>query len=582
MHSSRNIILCLLAALAVLPLLAATRAKTTPSESDRRKAQYIFLEAERQKQDDNVEAFFDLTRYAHAVDPTNTAISYYYGYCLLSMHDVTKDEFQQGVSLMRQHVDAHPGDYYESMLYSDANLAIDQVQEALRVIKQLAAQNPGKPEILIREADCYNRLKDYRNAIAVYDSLESTQGRSVQLAVRKVHAYQALGDTAGALGEMHSLLATAPRNAEFNIAMASMLQQFGQNDSALYYLDCAQKYEPDNGQTYLAKAQYYNLTGDSVNYDKQIYLALTSKELDVDSKEGVLADYARHLLMSRDSSQRVATLFNVLLEQHPHEPTIRSLYSEYLVAKQDYKGAAEQLGYELDMDPTDAKAWHKLMLINMMDENYPAAIKAAKRALELNPDSIELYRYIAPAYFEMKQYDKALATYDAALEKCDSNDFELRSDLTGGKGDVYFAMGDTLMAFDTYEKSLAINPDNTGILNNYAYFLAECDSDLSKAESMSGRAVNASPNNSTFLDTYAWVFFKEKNYDMALFYIKSAIDNDDSDNADLYQHYGAILYATGKVDEAVAQWKKALEMNPDEKLKELLNREINDKTYYEK
>ena len=154
--------------------------------------------------------------------------------------------------------------------------------------------------------------------------------------------------------------------------------------------------------------------------------------------------------------------------------------------------------------------------------------------------------------------------------------------MTGGKGDVYFAMGDTLMAFDTYEKSLAINPDNTGILNNYAYFLAECDSDLSKAESMSGRAVNASPNNSTFLDTYAWVFFKEKNYDMALFYIKSAIDNDDSDNADLYQHYGAILYATGKVDEAVAQWKKALEMNPDEKLKELLNREINDKTYYEK
>ena len=36
MHSSRNILLCLLAALAVLPLLAATRAKSTPSESDRR------------------------------------------------------------------------------------------------------------------------------------------------------------------------------------------------------------------------------------------------------------------------------------------------------------------------------------------------------------------------------------------------------------------------------------------------------------------------------------------------------------------------------------------------------------------
>ncbi len=582
MKQFRNIILCTLALLAVLPLLATSKSQSGPSESERRKAQYIFLEAERQKQNGNPEAFFDLTRYAHAVDPTNTAIAYYYGYCLLSMHDVSKDEFQDGVKYMRQHIDAHPGDYYESILYSDANLAIDQVQEALRVLKQLAALNPGKPEILIREADAYNRLNDYRSAIAVYDSLESTEGRSVQLTARKVQAYQALNDTIGALREMHSLLSTAPKNAEFNIAMASMLQKFGQNDSALYYLDRAQQYEPDNGNTYLAKAQYYNTIGDSVNFDKQIYQALISKDLDVESKESVLANYARHLLITRDSSERVSNLFNVLLEQHPHEPTIRGLYSEYLVAKQDYKGAAEQVSYQLDMDPTDADAWHRLMIIDMMDEDYPAAIKAAHRALELNPDSIDLYRYIAPAYYEMKQYDKAIETYDAAIAKCDTNDIETLSDLTGGKGDVYYAMGDTLKAFDAYEQSLKINPGNSGILNNYAYFLAECGRELDKAESMSAKAVNANPQNSTFIDTYAWVFYKKKDYDMALFYIKSAIDNDDSGNADLYQHYGAILYATGKVDEAVEQWKKALEMKPDKQLEDLLNREINDKKYYEK
>ena len=116
-------------------------------------------------------------------------------------------------------------------------------------------------------------------------------------------------------------------------------------------------------------------------------------------------------------------------------------------------------------------------------------------------------------------------------------------------------------------------------MNNYAYFLSLCGKDLDKAESMAAKAVYANPNNATFIDTYAWVFFKKKNYDMALLYIKSAISNADSPSADIYEHYGDILYMTGNHDEAVVQWEKALELEPT---KELLQRKVVDKTYYEK
>ena len=36
--------------------------------------------------------------------------------------------------------------------------------------------------------------------------------------------------------------------------------------------------------------------------------------------------------------------------------------------------------------------------------------------------------------------------------------------------------------------------------------------DLDKAEEMSYKTVKAEPNNSTYLDTYAWILFVKGNY----------------------------------------------------------------------
>lgn len=558
-HLSRHIIVAFAALMAAVPVLAGGKKGGSEATANQRKAEYVFVEAQNQKSLGHSAAFFDLVNYAHSLDPGNTAIGYYLGYCLVTMDNPTRDKAERGLELMRAHVDAVPSDYYEASFYSDASMAMGRKDEALRVIKRLTQLNPTDAEAQIRLAECYSRLNNYRAAIATYDSIERHQGKSMELSAKKIAAYSALNDTTGALAETRSLLASAPHNATYNMAMSKMMQQFGMTDSALHYIDLAQRYDPDNGMIYLTKAQYYNLMGDSANCDKEVYRALTAPNLDIDDKVGVLATYTGSLLQSRDSTGRVDRLFKVLLRQHPHDGAVHDLYSEYLVARNDYKGAAEQLGYMLDVDPTDARGWRKLMIVNMMGENYPAAIKAAQRALEYNPDSINLYKYIAPAYFQMKQYGKALQTYDHALSRVDSTQTQLRSDLIGGKGDVYFELGDTAKAFAAYEKALQVFPGNSSILNNYAYFLAECDSALDKAESMAGKAVNANPDNTTFLDTYAWIFFKKGDYQMALFYIKSAIDNDDTGSTDVIEHYGDILWFNGKHAEAAEQWKKALE-----------------------
>lgn len=550
------------------------------TEQDKRKAEYIFLQAQAHKAQDSIAAYYDLIKYAYELDSTNTAISFYYGYLKLVKDNSTDLEKNKGLEMMKKHVDAHPEDYYEATYFSDACMSLRHKDWGLAAIEKQGELYPTKIEVQMRLAAAYVRNEKYAEALKVYEKIEGFEGKTTEITAYKAALCSQLGDTLGALNEIRTLYNTAPSNVDYNLVMSEVFNQYNMPDSALFYLDRAQSLDPENGNVYFAKAQYYDAIGDSINYDKQIYNALVSDDLPVETKLDVLTQYTQTQLLRNDSTERVNNLFKVLVAQHPHEPKVHELYSMYYSTIKDYKHAIEELGYEVDLSPTNPEAWQRLMVVNILDDNYAGAVVAAQKALEYNPENLDLYRYIAPSYYQMKEYDKALETYDKALAMVDSTKNEdLYSDLLCGKGDVYVEIGDSTRGYELYERALAISPNNTGVMNNYAYFLSLSGKDLDKAESMAAKAVYANPGNATFIDTYAWVYFKKKNYDMALLYIKSAMENIDTPNADILEHYGDILFMTGDEDGAVVQWEKALELKPDN---ELLQRKVRDKTYYEK
>ena len=567
-------------AIALLALTAIAGKKETDKKSvslaDKRKAEYIFVEAQKQKLNNNYDAFYDLLAYAHEIDPDNTAISFYMGMCLLRMNNTTKERCDQGLALMKTHFDAQPEDLYETTFYSDANMQLGHPEEALRALKVLNEYNPNRLELQVRLAEAYSQSGDYAQSNATYDSIAAIFGNAIQITSSKIENFIAMNDSAGALREMRVLLATAPQNDTYNLGMSGLFQHYGMNDSALYYLDRAQEYAPDNGLIYLTRAQYYNQIGDSAGYEQQIYNALTAEQLDVDTKLGVLLSYIRERLSQEDTTQRIDNLFTVLIQQHPHEAKIHQLYSEYLYAKKDTKGAIEQLSYSLDVNPTDADGWRNMMILNMMDDNYAEAIKASEKALEYNPENLDLYGYVAGCYHQMKEYEKAIATYEKILSLTDSTDYERQSELITGMGDTYSELQDTVKAFECYERALELDPANSSALNNYAYFLAQRGENLDRAERMAALAVKYEPDNANFVDTYAWVYFAKKDYKMAMLYIKRAVELDDDNH--LLEHYGDILWFSDEKEAAVEQWSKALEMDPEN---ELLQRKVKDKTYYE-
>lgn len=534
------------------------------TQANRVKATYVLMEAQRQHFLEHDDAFYHLIAYAYSLDSTNTSIAFYMGVAKFERTSFEHtDELTAALAQMRKHVEAHPEDKYEARLYAHAAFLVNQYQEGLRVLNIQHQLYPQDDNLLSTMADAYEKTSDYKKALAIYDTLQQWRGQSVELSSAKLKAYQALNDTTGAIHEMRALLASAPTNADYNLAMGKMLFMFGYRDSAMVYYDKAQQYEPDNGLTYLTKAEYYLALGDTLNYDRQTYQALVSTDLDVESKLQILVNYTKTLLSAKDTTHRTDHLFDVLIEQHPLEPQIRVLYSEYLMFIDNNEGAAEQIDYALNLDPTNKELWTRLMAYHLYAGNYEKAIEVGDKAIRLNPDNVELYSYLGSSCYSVKQYDKAIEVYDKALAILDSTQVDDRSNLLSGKADVKFAMGDTIAAFALYDQSLDLNPDNPGTLNNYAYFLALSNRDLDKAERMSAKTIVEDAANPTYLDTYAWVFYMRKEYTMAQLYIEMAINNEEQPTSELFEHYGYILLANGDKQKALEQWRKAIELKPD-------------------
>ncbi len=96
---------------------------------------------------------------------------------------------------------------------------------------------------------------------------------------------------------------------------------------------------------------------------------------------------------------------------------------------------------------------------------------------------------------------------------------------------------------------------------------------------MSAITVREQPENSTSLDTYAWVFFKKGDYVLAKQYIDAALNYSDEPSSELFHHAGDIYFMSGEPDKALEYWNQAIELEPDD---ELLQKKVKHKTYFYK
>jgi Flp pilus assembly protein TadD len=111
-----------------------------------------------------------------------------------------------------------------------------------------------------------------------------------------------------------------------------------------------------------------------------------------------------------------------------------------------------------------------------------------------------------------------------------------------------------------YEEGLRLDPKAILLLNNYGYSLAERGLQLQRALEMSKQAITAEPDNSAYLDTYGWIFFRLEDYTNAALFIEKSIATGKASGV-VHEHLGDIYLKLGRKEQAMESWKKALEMD---------------------
>ena len=587
-------------------LLAATAFATAGVVADntepRKKARYYYLEgARRQAENDHVAAY-EYFKKAYATDPTYEEAAGAYGMNRLM---VKTDTLQSGVELlrsleyMRKFVDAYPADKNEALSYAYVAGRLDTIGEAIRVYERLDSLYPASDMTLLQLADAYMAAHDTDKAINALDRYETAQGKSPQVALKKMSFMLSAGDTVGAVNEATALIDYNRNEPSFRILKGNLYEVIGDNDSTLAYYRQAEEISPDNGSVKMALANYYKNIGDSVAFDNKMYEALLSEDFVLEEKVAFLEEYLQSLLNDKSDTGRGDHLFSVLKEQYPHEPEVLDLAARYSGAKGDYRDAEEQIGYAIDLDPTNVAYWGQLMRYQLADERGKDAMATYHRAMEHIeiPEGIKLM-YASAATTE-KDFKEAEKTYGELIH-ASNKDLPLTDPVTDTKfraslnfegltrisslytmlGDMYYAAEDLDKTFKAYDNSLFFYATNPLTLNNYAYFLTENGGDLDKALEMSSKALDQDPENEIYLDTYAWILFKKKDYKEALEYQTRAVETAElagEPAAEYYHHLGDIYFMNHQPEEAVRSWEKALKLEPDNAL---LKKKVSHKTFF--
>ena len=562
-----------------LSVMAKSRSGSNPAE-DTRKADYIYLEALRAKSQGKNDAAYSLLQRARELNSDDKDIGVELSLFLLRLSQTDSTLIEESMALLRDYNEANPSDLYYGGRYAMINEQLLNRDEAIRTWERLHTYYPEQLEITYRYANALGQGgsdADRAKAIAVYDSVEVAEGKSIPISTKKIQLYFARQDTASILSEVDRLRESSPKNVDFQVFSGDIYAMFGQNDKAKAFYDKACEIDPSSGLAYYSRAQFYNSMGDSAAFNREVFQALQQKSLDVETKLAILRSYIQEMYNDSTQLPRVGKLFDVLIDQHPHEHDIHALYSRYLIVTQDYAKAAEQTERALDLDPADEEGWEMLTSLYLQENKLDEAKAAIKRSFRYYPENGRQYLVLGSIHDQQGEREKAPKEYERALELTDSTDTKTISRIYGAMGDNLYARQLLDSAFTAYQKALLYDPENYLALNNCAYYLACEGRDLDNALSMVETAIKAEPDNPTTLDTYAWVLFKRKDYAKAREIIDKTLDLTDERSEEILEHAGDIHFMDGDPDGALEFWKEALQLAPDN---ELLERKVKHKTYF--
>ena len=451
----------------------------------------------------------------------------------------------------------------------------------------LIKNNPYRTDFYQGLAGEYIYAKKTDKAIQTYTRAQKNIGTDDDVSLQKIKLFIQLKKWDEAELELKQLIKDNPKETRYYSLLADLYQQQNQPEKALTTYKDILKTDSLNPYVHLAIADYYRQQRKDEDFYKELKTAFESEDLDIDNKIKILMAYYYSITKQNDKQPVTETnkkllaqayeLCKLLVEQYPTNGKSYSMYADFLYHDKNYVETINQLKKVLQYDKSKYAIWKQLLICEADMRAYDSLVKHSEEVMDLFPEQPLPYYYNGIAYKQLKQYQKAVQPLKEGKQFV-FEDVLLSIEFASNLGDVYNTLKEYKKSGVEFDEAIELDPDNAGILNNYAYYLSLRKENLEKAEKMSKHSLEITPNSINYMDTYGWILYQEQKYDESKKYLEKAFDRGGYNRPAIVEHYGDVLYKLNETDKAIENWKKAKELGGNS---DLLNKKIADKKLYE-
>jgi len=459
--------------------------------------------------------------------------------------------------------------WYLTMLaglyYQEKNL-----DSAIIYYEKAVKYYPEKENLQITLGNLYSENKNYIKATSIFDAFDKKYGINETSTVSSVKNLLAGEKYDIALEKIKSLLTEYPDEILYNGLLADVYRGKGENAKALDVYNKLLERNPGNSQIQLALCDFL-ITEKS--YDDLFMLLNTvilNSNVDRESKISLMARLIEVPDVTKNYNEKLTITLMVMEANYTDDNIVPLLRPELLIKQNKNLDASQRLEEIIKNNPENYYAWEKLLVVYLQLKDFENLVKRGEECATKFNRSFPAKLLYANGALELGKFTIALEELKKAeILAADNKEFMVQ--VLTMRADAYYRMKDYLKAFETFKIAMKTDDQDLTVINNYAYYLAEQNTNLKEAEEMAKKVIEKEKGNTTFLDTYGWVLYKRGKLKEAAKIMESIIKNNDKQDAEWYEHYGYILKKLKKCSEAVINWKIAykIDNSKTELLKEI-------------
>ena len=514
--------------------------------------QYALIEAVKQKNLGNISEAVKLYRLVIKEKPDCDVAHYELGtiYLLSNQLESAKKSLGTAYGL-------DPENTWYTLAYLNSLGAGEDYDEIERILKEKIKNEPEEVEWEFQLATVLYSKGKAKKAIRMLDKIEKERGFSEKVTLQKASIYEEEKEYELARGEIEKVMVLFPEALQFRIVAAELCLKSGNDEMAANYYKEILEIDSTNIFALTNLTDFYRKKEDYRN--SFIFLARSFKNptIDVTRKKAILSYYLTEEKYLNQYPEDLDRLVQVFVEMHPEDPEGRLLATDFYIDRRKYDRAYEQLDKYLEFHTGNYPVYMQAILLANAASLNRELVNVSTRAMELFPDSTDIRFFRGIGLYELGTYQLLLDNFKGITwDKFSTREYRMQAKMLSAE--AYYRLGDFAESDSLFEALIEEDQGNDVVFNNYSYYLAERGVKLEKAKLWSQRAIRNNPENSTFLDTYAWVLFKLKDYEGAERYIMDALEKGGKNDPEVNEHAGDIQVALQSFEVARSYYMKAI------------------------